>query len=141
VQKRPTPSPEHHEPSCSFCGNSHRTLVQSSSDAQVSICSECISICLSHIRDGDRESFDRIIASAHTDTRMVAIPEADHRRWQQEFRCSFCGNVRKSKVIAGPPRPQIIICYECVGLSLHDIRDKDRELFNRLISGPFCDPS
>jgi ATP-dependent protease Clp ATPase subunit len=125
---------QHLEATCSFCGSADHqlALVASGGEAKVSICDECISICLTLIRQGDREIFDRIVAAACADTRTAAAltPIAGYR----EVRCSFCSSMRSSRgrVIAGPAT---FICYECVGLSLHDIRGRDRELFDRLIGG------
>jgi ATP-dependent protease Clp ATPase subunit len=120
------------ESTCSFCGRAdHQVmLVSSGSESQVSICEKCISICLTHIRQGDRESFDRIVAATSADTRTVAVLAPS--TWRQQVRCSFCDSMRNGRVIAGP---QVFICYECVGLGLHDIRNRDRELFDRLITG------
>jgi ATP-dependent protease Clp ATPase subunit len=119
------------EPTCSFCGRAdHRlTLVASDGETPVSICDECVSLCLTLIRQADRESFDRIVAAAYADTRTTAVltPIEGYR----EVRCNFCGSMRSTqgRVIAGPT---IFICHECVGLSLYDIRGRDRELFDRI---------
>jgi hypothetical protein len=161
-------------PICSFCRRPEDQvlLIRSSSEADLSVCHQCISLFLWLIRGKDREHFDRITrAGALADQEMGIVPtrellapefgasdplptglsDVSSPDWHPvrakrnevqaerlssitgrgEYRCSFCEEIRRWSVIAGP---SVFICHECVGLILRRIRDTDYKLFCRLIA-------